>query len=587
MNVSRRKLLATGSIAAAAGLAGCIGGPQERTALEATVAEPFDTAAPMTVPVTVDVYVQNVNSNAVGLRNVELVCYDVAREELTRERLGDFSWEDAAPERRESEDHDSGFGSVTVYSAEWTLETSVSVERVPEWITFHVGEVWFEDDEVEAHSQGAIVGTARASQPPPPLTVTIGRFASERPPSNSVSPDEYERSRVSPRLPIDKPLLPNPDTAQFWHARRNEQRARLEADIDAFIEDSMYGVAPSAIDDPWEETIDALEDDRSDGPHLVEGPHTVAADLDERGLLSDQRTVLEVQPQDAFVDRATEVVTAGERIVGLPSGLHTIALLYNRDLVATPPETVAELTAIMDDYHDPENGTYGIEYPLSSPDYYRPWIHAFGGYYYDEESDSVGLTEPETIRGFEFVVDSLFPFVADVPYRSDDPEDVFVAGNAPFAIDGPNLAARAAANGIDIGVTPLPKLDATERPPSPFVTVDLLSFTSQLTDPDGRDATATATTFAEWYATNEDVQVRNAREYGAIPVCKGAIEHDDLPEPTAGFVDSAAMGELAPSLVEMWSIYQPLQAAFETVLAGEQSASTALEQAEREIESGF
>lgn len=585
MKLPRRKLLAGGGVAVAAGLAGCINlGPNKRTSLEATVATQFESAPPATIPVAVDVFVQNVDSRDVALRDVELVCYDVAREELASETLGDFSWRDAAPERRESEEHDSWLTSVTAYSADWTIETSIEVDSIPEWISFRVGEVWFGDD--ETHSQGAVVGTARASQPSPPLTATIARFASERPPSKTVNPEDYRVERIRSAIRPSDPLLPNPTTAAFWHARRDERRTQLEADIDAFTEDSTYRVDPSTVDDLRAGTSDALEGDRSDGPHLVEVPHAVAADLDGRGLLSDQRSALEVQPRNAFVDPAADAVTTDDRIVGLPSRLRTVALLYNRELVAEPPETVAELTAIVDRHHEPERGTYGLYYPLFSPFYYSAWIRAFGGYLYDAESESLGVTEPGTRRGIEFVVDGLSPYTPDSPPGSDDAERAFVTGTAPFAIEGPDFAAHAVANGIDVGVTTLPTPDAAEGPPSPFVTVDVLSFTTRLTDPGGRDATAGATGFAEWYATNETLQIRNANAHGTVPVSADALAADDLPATAAGFAASARMGRLEPPRSTMLALYPHLQRAVDSVRRGDSDATTALAEAEERIETG-
>ncbi|WP_049922723.1 extracellular solute-binding protein [Halopiger djelfimassiliensis] len=583
--LSRRTLLGVGGAAVATGLAGCIyHGPFKYTRLDVSVRESFESEPPVSVPLTVDVTVQNVDSKDVALRGVELVCYDAAREELASETLGDFDWRETTPEQRERTDHDTGWtqSTVTAYSADWTVDTSLEVDAVPEWLSFRVAEVWFGEDRDPERS--AIVGTARASQPPPALTATIRRFEGTRPPPSTVGPDQYRSERVRSRRVVDTPLLPPPSPVTFWHARDADRLASLEADVDAFVEDSTSVIDPVAVSDPGEATIDALEDYDSDGPHLVEIPHPLVADFDDRGHLSDQTAALEIRRPDAFIDPAAEAGVVNGRTVGVPCTLETVALLYDRNRLPEPPETVAELTAIAERHRDTKAEPDGASSPSVSLPSASAWVHAFGGYYYDAASDSLGLTEPETIRAVEFVAENLAPYSFHAPDRPDEQADAFVAGRTPVAIGDPARAARAAATGIDVGAAPLPNAEAAPERPSPFVTVDLLAFTSRLSEPSGRDAVPAATAFAAWYTTNAEIHVRNASTHGTVPAYTAAADSGDLPASVAGFVKSAATGTLAPPASAMRAISQPLQTAFESILAGEQSAATALEAAETRIE---
>ncbi|MEY7851606.1 extracellular solute-binding protein [Natrarchaeobius sp. A-rgal3] len=594
MKLSRRALLGTGSLAAATGLAGCIyHGPFPYTRLEVSVREPFDAEVPTSIPVSVDVFVQGVNSRDATLHGVELVCFDVARRELASKSLGEFAWREADPDRRESTEHDTGwFTTVTTYSADWTVDVSLEVDAVPEWLTVRVADVWFDADDRPrtavdrgqdgGRTTGAVVGTARASSPPPEVTVSYARLASERPDSGLVEPNEYQSSRLRQHSSLENPFLPRPAAARLGHRRSDDRRERLGADLERFVVDSPYAVDPESSE-LRRDVVEAL-DDHGDSPHVVELSHTIAADVANRRLLSDQRDVLGIDLDDAIVSPVAEAGIVEDRIVGVPCTLETVALLYDREHVEEPPETVAELLEIAAHAEDTGYETSGIDYSLDRPSTYAAWVYAFGGYYYDAESDSVGLTGSGTVRGIEFVAERLAPQVTTAPTDPDDRDDAFVNGNVPFAIAGPDVAARAEANGIDVGVATLPKPADADYRPRPFVRADLLSFTSALENPEERDATAAAVAFAEWYVTNEEVQVRNADEYGTVPASAAVADSDELPESAAGFVESATTGTLEPPDSTMRTIYPPLQAAFESVLAGDRAAETALEDAEAEIE---
>lgn len=194
MRLSRRSLLGTGAAVLAVGGAGCVGGPGRFTWLSASVRAPFEADPSATVPVTVEAYVQNVDSDVAAVEGVAVTGYDAHRRRLTERHLGDFAWRDADPERRRVEERDNWLTSTTVYSARWSVEAELEVETVPEWITFDVDAVRFDD---RARSGVAPVGRARASQPPPTFTATIQEYEGDRPALSPVRPEDYRSRRLT------------------------------------------------------------------------------------------------------------------------------------------------------------------------------------------------------------------------------------------------------------------------------------------------------------------------------------------------------------------------------------------------------
>lgn len=207
MDLSRRALLGTGGLVLAAGLSGCVyHGPFKWTSVTVSVREPFESNPPVSVPVTVEVAVQNVNSKDVALRGLDLDLLDDQRERLATRHLGEFSWRGAPPERRKRNEYETGvIGTTTAYTATWTLEHTLQVESVPEWITFEVEEIWFGDD-----ADGAFVGKANASRPPPVFTATIQRLDLDRPVPPTVEPGDYRRVDVHQGVGEGEPIVPTP-----------------------------------------------------------------------------------------------------------------------------------------------------------------------------------------------------------------------------------------------------------------------------------------------------------------------------------------------------------------------------------------
>lgn len=231
MRLSRRSLLGTGAAALAAGGAGCIGGPGRFTQLSASIREPFQADPPASVPVTVEASVQNVDSEVAALEGVAVTGYDVHRQRQTEAPIGDFTWRDADPEQRQVEERDTGFlTTATVYSADWTVEVELEVETVPQWITFEVAAVRFDDEVV---GSGAVpVGRARASQPPPIFTAYVRAYDGDRPAPATVRPEDYRSLRLTSDRelagaidgpdPILPPPTPSPTASRNGTTSTNE-----------------------------------------------------------------------------------------------------------------------------------------------------------------------------------------------------------------------------------------------------------------------------------------------------------------------------------------------------------------------------
>ncbi|MFC6951761.1 substrate-binding domain-containing protein [Halorubellus litoreus] len=365
-------------------------------------------------------------------------------------------------------------------------------------------------------------------------------------------------------------------TAELWHARREAEKRSLEAQIETFNGEYDQQVKPSEIAELGTKTETAIPAGK--GPHSFDHAHDWAGKYYQNGWVVDASDDLRVDPDEYFTSTGADATQFDGATVGLPYAAETVGLVYNTDIVDEPPETFEEMKSIMDDYHAPSDGKYGLSYPVNS--YFQSaWMHAFGGFYYDDANDELGLTNQETVDGLEFIVNQLAPYMPDSPDYGAQAE-AFKQGRAPFAINGPWFLGGARDAGVSLDVTSFPTVDGNE--PSPYTGVKLLFFSKQMGE--GKDANATASReFIEWYTTNPDVLKGLADEHAYIPVHKELAESDDLSPTVSGYASAVSQGIPMPTNPKMQGVWGPTDGALKRAFNGQQTPKKALEQAETEV----
>ncbi|KTG12622.1 extracellular solute-binding protein, partial [Haloferax profundi] len=368
-------------------------------------------------------------------------------------------------------------------------------------------------------------------------------------------------------------------TFTLWHQRAEAEKKALEQNAEAFTSETKHTADPAEIADLRKKTTSAIP--AGQGASMFDWAHDWTGEYYQNGFLSDQSENLDVD-LSVYTQPAQAAVQFDGATVALPYAAETVGLIYNKDLVDEPPETIAEMVSIMEEHHDPENGKYGLSYPLNAY-FMSAWAHAFGGYYFDESNVELGLSKEATLDGFRLILDNFVPYQPkDTGY--DPQAAVFLEGNAPFAINGPWFLGDVKSNGIDAGIARLPSPEG-DAEPKPYTTVKQLYFTTRVDEDEAKAAAARE--FAEWYTTNTDVLSNNAEEFGYIPVHKELAESGDLPAAVEGFSKSVALGTPIPSHPNMGDVWGPLEDAFNSVKNGDAELQSAFERAEADIRSNW
>ncbi|WP_435345813.1 extracellular solute-binding protein [Haloarchaeobius sp. HRN-SO-5] len=365
-------------------------------------------------------------------------------------------------------------------------------------------------------------------------------------------------------------------SASLWHSRREAEKRSLQDQVGLFNENFDQELNASEVAELGTRTETAIPADQ--GPHSFDHAHDWAGKYYQNGWVVDQSDSLRLDLSEYFTEVGAQAAQFDGAVVGLPYAAETVALVYNRDIVDQPPETVSEMQSIMDDYHAPSEGKYGLSYPVD-PYFVSAWVHAFGGYYYDDQADELGLEDPATVEGLQYYMDNFAPYMPDSPDYGAQ-ADVFKQGRAPFAINGPWFLGGAADAGVDLGVTRLPTADGSD--PAPYTGVKLLFFSKKM-GTGSADAATASREFAEWYTTNTDVLRTLAEEHSYIPVHRDLADSDDLPETVTGYAAAVQQGYAMPTNPRMQDVWGPVGDAITRVYNGQEGPEAAFSTAADEV----
>ncbi|WP_256391784.1 extracellular solute-binding protein [Natronoarchaeum rubrum] len=354
----------------------------------------------------------------------------------------------------------------------------------------------------------------------------------------------------------------NQGDAMLWHDLTESEMDLFESSLETYNEEEDLDVQAEASGDLRNSVETTLAS--GDGPELYRWAQDWAGNHYQRDFLYDASDDIDINLEETFSEAAVQAiqVDGGNATIALPVAGETVSLLYNKDIVDSPPETFAEMESIMQEYNDPNNGKFGLSHPINAY-FASAWMHAFGGYYFQVNDDGEGVTgldKEETKRGMEFLRERIWPYVpADT--NAGPQQAIFQNGNAPFAVNGPWIIGTFENNGIDVGVTSFPTVEGNT--PSPYTGTQMWYFSARMADDeDRRDA---ALGYAEYVSQSEDHQLANAEATSAIPVLN-SISTDDLGDQVSGFKGSYDGGIAMPNHPKMSAVWAPTEDAMYAVL---------------------
>ncbi|RKX54421.1 MAG: maltose/maltodextrin ABC transporter substrate-binding protein MalE [Thermotoga sp.] len=289
------------------------------------------------------------------------------------------------------------------------------------------------------------------------------------------------------------------------------------------------------------------------GPDLIIGAHDWLGQLVVSGLLEPLEFMQEMKGK--FVKTAVDAFTYGGKIYGLPFATEAIGLIYNKDLVPTPPKTFKELEAIAKKLTHPEKKEYGFITQASQPDPYHsfPFFTAYGGYIFGKNPDGtlnpcdIGLDTKGAVKGAYLLLSLIKKGLVPEGIDYQTMTSLFNAGKIGMILTGPWAVGGAVKSGINVGVAKIPTVDGNT--PRPFVGVQGFMMSNFSKNK------ALAAFFLKDYVATKDTMLALYKADPRAPAFKPALTAVAQDPIVKGFAENIAVGIPMPSIPQMSAVW--------------------------------
>lgn len=266
-----------------------------------------------------------------------------------------------------------------------------------------------------------------------------------------------------------------------------------------------------------------------------------------------------IQPVDSLFDMSKFVpsVVMDGKTWGVPisSGNH-LMLIYNKDLVPTPPVNTDELISMGGALTSGDQ--YGLIYNQTEPFWMVPWLGGFGGAVFADDGVTPTLNTPEMVKTLQWLYDIKYT-TPIVPVESDydTADSLFKEGKAGMIINGDwSLGGYQEVYGDKFGVAPIPQIVGAEWP-APYTSGAYFMLPKDLSG-----AKLDAAILFINFVTNEANELKQLDELKRLPSLLTVLDSEKIKtDPILkGSADQMSKGIPMPSSLEMrcnWDAMKP------------------------------
>ena len=363
------------------------------------------------------------------------------------------------------------------------------------------------------------------------------------------------------------PTLAAAESLTIWTGA-NRDKDQLEAAVAAFTEDLGIEVTVEVVDPDLPQKFQQAAA-TGDGPDIVMWAHDRFGEWAGGGLIQPVNPSAEWA--DGVLTSSLDAVQFGGETWGYPVAVEAVTLVYNKDLVDTPPASFEDLAAAGDavilwDY----NNTY----------FTMPMLMAGGGYAFQKvdgvyDGTTTGVNTDGAIAGAE-ALKSLFDagvMPQGVDYGVMD--GAMANGEVAMVLNGPWSWGGYTDAGINVGVAPIPTVGGEVSPP--FLGVQALGINAA-----SENADLAVELIENYLLTDEGLAVWNANSsLGALADMSAAEAQDN--ELVSGMLAVAANGIPMPSNPEMGAFWAAMGPALTNITSGAATPADALNDAAARI----
>ncbi|KGX92650.1 cyclodextrin-binding protein [Pontibacillus halophilus JSM 076056 = DSM 19796] len=354
----------------------------------------------------------------------------------------------------------------------------------------------------------------------------------------------------------------------------------LEAAADKFTEDTGIEIEYKEYNITEIQENLALDGNTSNAPDVVTMSHDGIGPSVTKGYL--QELDIDDETKALYTESSMDAMTYKDKVYGLPKAVETTVFIYNKDKLAEAPETMDEVYEVSKEAVQ-EDGQYGFLSTWDNFYFSHGVFHGFGSYVFGEGDDAsdIGLNNESAVEALNYIDkwydEGLFPSGLLGENASDVMSGQFNDGNAVAVQNGPWAFKDYEENGINIGVSPMPKLPNGERQGTYmgvkgwFVT----SFAAQ------NGTSEYAQQFVEYITNAENAKARYEMT-AEIPPLKELIEDEAWVSENpyaAAVMEQSKFGIAMPAIPEMAEVWEPMATAVSTTATDKAEAQEALDDA--------
>ena len=351
----------------------------------------------------------------------------------------------------------------------------------------------------------------------------------------------------------------------LWHTYRAEEQDALEQLVKAFNE-KKGPVTIDAVPVPYDAFVDKLEltIPNGHGPDLFIFAHNMVGHWSSLGLIAPLSEFAKPELLKRFLPYTVKALVYNKTLYGLPLAFKSLVLYYNKDMVPTPPTTVAELQALAKgkSWAPPLAFETGLLY------FHAPFLFGNGGKLFDEEG-MPDLDNEGAIAGLQMVKDLLDAGTIATGLSSVTLSALFNEKKTPFVMNGPWFRGEIDKE-LNYGVAPLPTLPNGQSM-KPFLGSEALFINA--------NSKVKKQAFYVASQLTSDDAAKTRAQVGQQTVANAAIYEGTLLEkdPRFGvFQAQAKKAELMPSHPGMQKVWSHYDTAILKVLSGSATPKDAL-----------
>lgn len=364
----------------------------------------------------------------------------------------------------------------------------------------------------------------------------------------------------------------NPDEIVIWHQMRVDEREILQKQIKEY-ERLNPGIKVSQLYKETEELrsgfiVAAIG---GQGPDLIYGPSDQVGPFETMEIIKPLDEVFGSAYLSNFNKNGLVYSNGKLWMIADKIGNH-LTLVYNKDLVKTPPTTDLELIEIAKQHTKDLNNNgkidqYGLVWNYTEPFFFIHFLTGYGGWFFKDDTSAVpNLNTPAMVSALKFLADLRDKHKVIPPEADYEIADIlFKEGRAAMMINGDWSWASYGKAGVNYGIHPLPYMTETGRYASPLTSPKGYSINSNVDDVKLEKVKDLLK-----FLLNPENQLEVAEKIKTFPTWKELygrpeIQNDEI------LINSERQIELGtpmPIITEMRAIWDAVRPVYQAVLSG-------------------